>query len=306
MLIELRKIYSIKIQEENAVRENHDVISNSKLLFSGKDLLEAIILTGMLPPHLKEDVGAYSNVRKNEVLFKIHLVEMALKEVGGVISIDEVNFNELESSEKRAVDYYLGMFFATLMIRKHFKYEYAIHYSKFRKSSLCKSIQPKHILDRIEPDIIAIDRLNKNRGVFEAKGHLGTKIDASVVEHAYDQVHQVASINHIRVKDRYVLYSILNEDANVIDYKDPDGNENIDLDIYMALLSQYIPIVQLIEELGYQDNGYRIRASKLKINSETEITFQIAKKDFDIPRMYLSKTTSQSLVAPVAVMQPLC
>lgn len=139
-----------------------------------------------------------------------------------------------------------------------------IHYSRFLNSSYCKSKPVSRAVTgpklgrgktKIAPDLIAIDNKILEYGVFEAKGY--QRFNNATMEHAYDQVMSIGYVNGIKVTDNIISFSRLNFCKNTIRYKDPEGKEEIYFEPYLAILWQFKPIVELIQELGYESyNDY--------------------------------------------------
>ena len=265
MLIDKYAQYALEMQKEEKGRVKHGITSENSLLFKGADLYKAIVYMGMLPTDIR------SAGRKEEISFKISLVEAALAvRKDNYLSMNETTFTFLDSSEKGCINYWLGMFFATLLIQKKYSYEYIIHYSRFLNSSYCKSKPVSSAVTgsklgrgktKIEPDLIAIDSEILKYGVFEAKGY--QRFNNATMEHAYDQVMSIGYVNGTKVTDNIISFSRLNFCKNTIRYKDPDGKEGINFEPYLAILWQLKPIVELIQELGYESNNDYIVSNTL-------------------------------------------
>lgn len=287
--------YKIRVEEESCVKTDHSTINQqslpSEISFIGEELFKIIILTGMLP----SEVAILRNnpkYRSEEFHWRSEMIRWVLSaDSNNYLTLDKKNLGYLESSEKRNIDFWLGMYFAAL-IAKTFckdayinhtpngtnpnpngnnptpKYEYVIHYSSFVKSSLGKVKN----LTNYKPDFIAADSSISDFGVFEAKGRMEKKIDEKTMEHAYEQAASVKSIEKNTQIDRIVSYSLLECDKICVRVKDPpvDDTENegkkkerklkeidIDLDFKNALIWQYMPLVEYINENGAKDeNNY--------------------------------------------------
>ena len=165
----------------------------------------------------------------------------------------------LDSSEKTAINYWLGMFFATLLAQKIYGYKYAIHYSKFIKSKLAV-IKNNTKAKNVSPDLITMNKFMDKYGVFEAKG--GFTFRRSRIEHAYDQVHKIKSINKESNIDRIVSYFRIREKNSLLRIKDPEGKEiALKFDQCAAIIWQYIPVIELIHECEYGIDGEEIYSS---------------------------------------------
>ena len=241
MKIDVNANYSIKLLEENRTRTDHRTYACNDLMFTGKDLLDAIVFMGMLP----SDINSKSvNVsRRDEIKFKRILVEACLDVIPNnsteYLVMKKSFFKYLDSTEKGAIRYWIGMFFATLLARKEYRYEYVIHYSRFVNSNYCRMpIQPTTVPgssikpnSRSTPDLITVKNNMKEYGVFEAKGY--NRYNSKTMEHAYDQVKRIGIVNNVKTSDNIVSFSVLNFTDNSIRFKDPLGEEKIEIDIYI-------------------------------------------------------------------------
>lgn len=269
MIIHAKKIYRINYQEDTDCNTGSSFVMNSDphnppyLEFYGYELENAIIVMGMLPEELTKSSKLK---RSEEIKYKIHIIQTALKETYDNkghydLSMDENALAFLDSSEKGYISYLLGMVFATLVAQKTYNYKYIVHYSKFEKSKYCRYPIPKtpylnpktgkHVL-LSSPDLVGMNIKGRKYGVFEAKGY--QYFYQGVMRKAVNQVQQIKSINGKPV-DRIVAYSRLLSSGNTIRTKDPtEGFYNIELDDLAALIWQYLPVVELLNELQSNKN----------------------------------------------------
>lgn len=304
----LSRTYHIKMDEEDDAVEqylqNHPTASKandpnypsnstkqlSDLVFSGKDLLKAIITMGMLRGE------SFKKCRKAEIEFKLAMVKAALKEkyvkekTSGqsyyCLHIDSTFINNLDSTEKGSISYWLGMFFATLLAQNKYGYEHVTHYSLFEKTYKTQysfnkigyiSKKNKKVT-KSTPDLIATDRGLTKFGVFEAKGMENIRSDTMI--HAYNQVKQVKGIvrkvdNTLIVpSENIVSYTRLSIADLFMRIKDPTGGDDtIEMD-WDALIWQYEPLYELNEEIKhsrYDENSfpllYSIAPNGLNLNN---------------------------------------
>ena len=310
MIIQANQVYRIKYQEDTDCKSGNNLVMNATphnpdyLEFTGSELYEVIMVMGLLPNERINPVISLS--RANEISFKLYMVQLALKvttddQGNNYLSIDDNAMKFLDSSEKAAISYWLGMFFATLVAIKEYKFESVVHFARFEKSKYCKNKIPKKkkrnpktkkIIKMSAPDLVAIDKTNSKYGVFEAKGYQIFR--RSTMVNAVDQVQQIKSINNDPDIKRIVAYSRLKSSEIILRTKDPtEGEFNINLDVYDALLWQYMPLFELTKEIGVsRDNEYTYCElnfvdgfEKLRFNSsfygllqEASVEFQKKKK----------------------------
>ena len=230
--------------------------------FTGGELEEAILTMGLLPDEAKDPKCRMK--RSEELSFKVAMVGSVLCELKdkndiNFLAMDENRLSFMDGSEKAAISYWLGMFFATLIAKKKFGYEYVTHYARFMKSKykLCDPTKStytdpktKKTVKLSTPDLIAMDATDprkSNYGVFEAKGYqyFGTK----TMQKAIEQVQQIKSINYKSNIQKIVAYTRLLPSGNTIRTKDPEGGVfDLELDNRLAILWQYLPVVDLFKE----------------------------------------------------------
>ncbi len=297
MKIDKSKTYTINLTEEkDKIREEHKVLVDSTLTFSGLDLLRAIMHSGILPSYL------YSRNRIDELRFKIALVQSALEEkkeikIDKVTGVKEIinwlvlsknTFDFLDPSEKGFIRYWIGMFFTTLLAMKKYGYKYVVHYYKFINSVLYKtptefiSITGSSISEDSEstPDLIALTKKLDEYGVFEAKGRGQYKI--GTMQNAYDQVKRVEKINGIKVKENIASCVLLSEKDLKIRFRDPEGDEEIVFDKYLAILWQYESIYELLKEGNAEEqDGYRVLKIKNELN-ESDYEIKMNSNVYDV------------------------
>ena len=274
MIIRANEVYRIKYQEDTDCKTGKKLVMNATphnpdyLEFTGSELYEVIMVMGLLPNERNNPIISLS--RSNEISFKLHMVQLALKKTtdklgNNYLSLDDDAMKFLDSSEKAAISYWLGMIFATLVAIKEYNFWSVVHFARFEKSSYCRhkilknkkrNPKTKKIIKMSTPDLVAIDNTLSKYGVFEAKGYQIFRRRTMV--NAIDQVQQIKSINTDSNIKRIVAYSRLNSSAITLRTKDPmEGNIEIELDTEDALIWQYMPLYDLTKELGVtRDNRY--------------------------------------------------
>lgn len=293
MILRANEVYRIKYQEDTDCNSGKKLVMNDTphdpdyLEFTGSELYEVIMVMGLLPNERKNPVISLS--RSNEISFKLHMVQLALKKTSddqgnNYLSMDDDAMKFLDSSERAAISYWLGMFFATLVAIKEYGFESVVHFARFEKSSYCKQAIPKKkkrnpktkkTIKKSSPDLVAIDKTNSKYGVFEAKGYQIFRRKTMV--NAVDQVQQIKSINNDSDIKRIVAYSRLKSSDITLRTKDPlKGKINIELDVNEALVWQFMPLYELMKEIGvtkenehvYCETNFVEGFKKLELHSE--------------------------------------
>ncbi|PHU34229.1 hypothetical protein [Pseudobutyrivibrio ruminis] len=290
MIIKKTETYYLELKEEDSKRDNHNILNSNDFEFKGIDLLRAIAYMGMSPGK----IASFS--RKKELEFKIAMVEHVLDinvvTVGSAkkkyIVLNEVNFSGFESAEKRAIDFWLGMFFATLLIQKQYKYNYAVHFSKYyqggksrHKFDFNKAITTIKEDSKSAPDLLGLN-LPNDFGLFEAKGCI--KYDDQTMEHAYDQVKRFATMDSVAFKHNNVLFSVLGDKDKIkIICKDPQGEEGADFDYINALFWQHKPLIELVEEnRSIQKSHEYLSSEYIKFDDGNELVVSVDSKLFEL------------------------
>lgn len=115
---------------------------------------------------------------------------------------------------------------------------------------------------------------NSKYGVFEAKGY--QVFSTKTMKKATEQVQQIKSINNT-VPEKIIAYTRLSPSGNTIRTKDPEGGIfDIEIDNEVAILWQYLPIVELFLENGYErEKGFCVLnrsfmegSSRLKVSED--------------------------------------
>ena len=267
MKIKKDETYKLRLYTESKLRDNHTLTGPVDFSFEGKDLIHAIVTMGMLPC---QDPDAFAKKRKLEIEFKTKILECVLKtDDKGYLIINEDQHKYFDASEKTAIHYWIGMFFATLLAQKQHTFEYVIHFARLKGTPI---VSPQNI--SYSPDLVAIKGCfgrKKEFGIFEAKGRL--HYSNSAMEYAYDQASAISLISSC-IPQKWVSFTCLNymnkNEIGLIQ-KDPEANNKrteVDLKIGAALFLQYEPIVELMDELNCSVNKSR--------KCETEYGYSIA------------------------------
>lgn len=241
---------------------------------------------------------AFLHERRAEIEYKIALVYAALEDLDisskpgeSYIKANEDFFQSIDSTEKTFIDFYIGMFLATLLAQKQYNFTHVIHYSKFViDKELGKLIINKapyknksgKIVRKSSPDLIATNKSLTEFGVFEAK--CGDRINESTMIHAYQQAKQVKSINgQVPSKNIVSFAKIGSKNKLKIRTKDPsDGNNELRLN-YDALIWQYVPVVELYDEIqkeGIPEQTYPLLHSLMPNGFEINHTLHEFVKSF--------------------------
>lgn len=278
MVIYSNRTYRIAFQEDTDCNIGAKLVMNDDphdppyLEFKGGELFESICIMGLLP---NEVVNKGTKLKRSEEFkFKKFMVQAVLTEYVDragkkCLAINEDALNYFDSSEKSAISYWLGMFFATLLAKHEYGFQYIVHYSRLLKCKDYKyKIVNKPYKDPItnkdvilsSPDLIAMDGTQYNYGVFEAKGY--QTFDKRTMNKAVLQARQICSIEGDSNLIKLVAYSRLKNNGITIRTKDPvDGDLAIRFDKYQALLWQYQALTELFRELvankkTREENGY--------------------------------------------------
>ena len=313
MIIRSNRDYRIYLQEDFncsqvSIKVNPILQPNLPYLeFKGSELLEAIMIMGLLPDEAKSQKVELA--RTEEYKFKRHMVQAVLKENKDLLgnrylSLDPSKTIYLDSSEKAVISYWLGMFFATLLARHQYGFENVVHYKRFEKSVYCISKISKtpfkdpstgKIVKLSTPDLIAMDGKYCEYGVFEAKGY--DSFDKSKIGKAINQVKQIRRINGNSDILKIVAYSRLKSSDIRMRAIDPTGGiYDISFNKPLLLLWQYAPIADLFAELRLSDSriemneGYFIYKGGIfpgieQIRFDANVCRWFLNREYDLGRM---------------------
>lgn len=169
------------------------------------DLARSVVTVGM------ESWGDVINLgifRITELICKA--LAFSKIDIGNLILQD--SFFDLNQSEKVTISYYFGQGLTKLYSEKHFKIKWLFHvddYSSFIQFATKGTATPKLRIAKSKktakrPDLIGIKTKNEFH-IYEAKGNSGG-YDATVMQHAINQVSQVRTFNGIAPLTRVACY----------------------------------------------------------------------------------------------------
>lgn len=303
MIIEKTKKYYVNLYSEPKKYDEHTRIQDDILEFTGADLIHAIISAGMPDIYLTKKE---KRNRSKEIAFKIHLFETFIAaDKSGILSWDKSRAKYIDSSEKGAISYWIGMILTTMLGQKKYNYNFLVHLSMidlFSKDIKVKSYSFMSANGKIthkSPDLIAINTANDEYGVFEAKGY--SRYASQNMKRGYIQAKSIKTINGNPPKDTYVAMTLIEQYTKLsIVRKDPEG-EGLEIDIDRSFLHLYhfLPIVELINELNPYEIDGRMCGSlehnnfsySISIPAELyKIIAPITQKDDDISSEEIIKT----------------
>ena len=255
MKIKRGDIYQIKLYLEPKKISDHNRRDNGTLSFTGVELIDAIVSVGMPDVYLTEKKIID---RKEEIYFKIRLFETFVSLLPkGELSFDLARKDYLDSTEVGAINYWLGMILTTVLGKKKYSYEYMVHLSMVLKLSSQPPIEKYQFLSANgkttykSPDLIAINNSNRYYGVFESKGY--SAYDSNAMERGYIQAKSIDKINGKPPKNSLVVMTVTGKRIEITE-KDPVGGmEQIEVNLSFLQIYHYLPIVELIVELGPEE-----------------------------------------------------
>lgn len=256
MKIKRGDIYQIKLYLEPEKISDHNRRDNGTLSFTGVELIDAIVSVGMPDVYLTEKKIID---RKEEIYFKIRLFETFVSLLPkGELSFDLERKDYLDSTEVGAINYWLGMILTTVLGKKKYSYEYMVHLSMVLKLSSQPPIEKYQFLSANgkttykSPDLIAMNNLGGYYGVFESKGC--SEYKKETMEKGFVQAKSIEKINTESPKNSLVVMTVTGNDKIEIIEKDPEGEEGrIKVNLSFLQMCHYLPIVELIVELGPEE-----------------------------------------------------
>ena len=255
MKIKRGDIYQIKLYLEPEKISDHNRRDNGTLSFTGVELIDAIVSVGMPDVYLTEKKIID---RKEEIYFKIRLFETFVSLLPkGELSFDLARKDYLDSTEVGAINYWLGMILTTVLGKKKYSYEYMVQLSMVLKLSSQPPIEKHRFLSANgkttykSPDLIAINNSNRYYGVFESKGY--STYSSNAMERGYIQAKSIDKINGKPPKNSLVVMTVTGKRIEITE-KDPEGGmEQIEVNLSFLQIYHYLPIVELIVELGPEE-----------------------------------------------------
>ena len=220
MKIKRGDIYYIELYLEPGKISDHNKRSNGTLSFTGVELMDAIVSAGMPDIYLNK---ANKRNRKEEIYFKIKLFEtyVALSPNGELLFDPARNLSMVLKLSSQPP------------IEKH-------RFLSANGKTTYKS-----------PDLIAINNSNRYYGVFESKGY--SAYDSNAMERGYIQAKSIDKINGKPPKNSLVVMTVTGKRIEITE-KDPEGGmEQIEVNLSFLQIYHYLPIVELIVELGPEE-----------------------------------------------------
>lgn len=155
-----------------------------KLQFQGVELYESVITCGMPYFYLARNTFLK---RKEEILYKIYLLNTALEADtwGNLIYSNKIKY--LDSTERAYLNYYVGMFITKLVSKKIFGFDYLVHLSIAKKYMSIK------LKSKSQPDLIAFNYRDNNYSIFETKGRI--RLVSSTLVNAKNQLKSIKWIS---------------------------------------------------------------------------------------------------------------
>ncbi len=255
-------IYYFKIDTKNCDTNRYPLLKSDEIKVSGKEIKEAIITCGILP----RDPSLTSKYqRSDEIKFKQYLIKTAIDvDVDTDMNKEYLHYNfdnlqHLDSSEKGAINYYMGMFFARLISKKVFGVEILVHLRRYRMLG-----NKVGLLGKEEPDFIGMDANERVFSAFEAKGR--EKIGAGIKAKAKNQLNSISSINGISPDPKISIITHPSKGTKYVEcyIEDPfeEGTTKIELNKDRLIYEYYLPVVELLDEIDDFSNNHSIDASK--------------------------------------------
>ena len=255
MKIKRGDIYYIELYLEPGKISDHNKRSNGTLSFTGVELMDAIVSAGMPDIYLNK---ANKRNRKEEIYFKIKLFETYVALLpNGELLFDPARKVYLDSTEIGAINYWIGMILITVLGKKKYGYEYMVHLSMVLKLSSQPPIEKYQFLSANgkttykSPDLIAMNNLSGFYGVFESKGC--SEYKKETMEKGFVQAKSIEKINTESPKNSLVVMTVTGKDKIEIIEKDPEGEEGRTFGLSFLQIYHYLPIVELIVELGPEE-----------------------------------------------------
>ena len=306
MILEKGKTYTVAARligcSDHSFLQDVSVSGNEAsgdFVFTSQELLDAVVTMGM-PPGIAQNRKS----RKQEIAFKMHVIETLLKEDSGSLVRNEEAMKYLDASEKGFLNYYLGMIFTMLAGKKMFHYRYGVHLSLFQKE---KRFGKVVFSDVYRPDLIFF--AGRRYGVLEAKGR--QRESRAVLKEALKQAAAIVSVN-AQIPDTYAaVMAVLNTSLRLV-VQDPapaEEKDGIRLDglTDMSLLAQYYePLLQLKTELEETDHVIRLAKTdeqvsvrmNLELQEEAQLQEYLAKAEQGVQNGFTERFTQQLLEAP--------
>lgn len=256
--------YHIKLYEEPCVIDNHNKRFSQILTFTGVELIWSIVSAGMPDVYLTKTA---KRSRKEEIEFKIKLFEtFVASSWAGELSFDLLRKTYLDATEIGAINYWIGMVLVTVLGQKKYGYEFMVHLSKLRWfNSLTIYLDRYNFITAYgnlsfkSPDLLAINVSNNTFGVFESKGY--SRYSKMAMERGFIQAKSIGRINGNPPQNSLVVMVLTGGNEISIIEKDPEGeNCEIDFNLDFLYLYHFLPIAELITELGAERRGDRTRA----------------------------------------------
>jgi len=223
--------------------------------FSAVELQHHIVTCGMPRTYFTKQV---KNERKNEILYKMYLMQTALEVDQNDFVVVSDNIKYLDTTEKAFISYNIGMFITKLLSNREFGYTYLVHLGVVKKYKNVK------LLSRRQPDLIGFNIQSNNYSIFEAKGRCSKNISPKTLFNARKQINSVDCIDKLKLKEGVICVAHpIQEGCRIICsvYRDftlgqeekVDNTKKIKISTEELLYLYYAPIYELVKE--EKENG---------------------------------------------------
>lgn len=210
----------------------------------------------------KDAVMAHGQWSRNEALFRWHMVLANIDFSSGSRSLNySPAFNALDSSEKRGINFFIGMMMAKLVAQKQLQIPWLHHVENFDDGKTIKFGQGKS-----RPDFLGKRPTDASWHVVEAKARLKNGFE-SALEAAKRQASNVSSIHGAPPATR--IATLLYPEARGLCFKwvDPDGvDDGIKLTETPAVWRSYYRLPWALHSLADEDKAIFEKISGLRVS----------------------------------------
>lgn len=259
MILTEDREYMLSLELERSAGDTGLTGGMAELRFTNAELLHAIITCSMPIQRL---TPPFAEKRKMELLYKIFLVETALEAEGDRL-MKSRRTAYLESAEKSAVSYYLGLFFTKLISSRQYGVDYLTHLNLIEEQSGRGYIE--YFAKDWRQDMIGYHTANDSWSVWEAKG--GSNRREPALKKGCQQAADIAVINGkipepsvvcMTYYDHGHLCAVVRETGenlkNGIEKQEASGT-HLTLSTEHFYAAYYRTVVELFQEQGVRING---------------------------------------------------
>lgn len=187
--------------------------------------------------------------RKEEIMYKIYLLNAALEVNSHGYLIFSNKMCYLDSTECAYLNYYIGMFITKLVSSKIFRFDYLVHLNIVKRYMGVKFNSLKR------PDLIAFKKNVKIYSIFEAKGR--TRLDNRALINAKKQVQAIKCVNGLKPLNGIVsavVHDVNNKVKCYLRDPEPEGSEILNIPRFLLIWIYYKPIYLLFKEEEKEKN----------------------------------------------------